>query len=322
MNIFNVIVLEPIFNTLLVLYAFIGDFGLSIIVFTILVRIALWPLIKKQLHQTKLMRKVQPELKKIKKKTKGNKQLETQLTMELYRERGVKPFSSIGVLLLQLPIFIAIYQVINIITKHRNDIEQYLYDPTKNLPALSGMLSPDHVFNEKLFNAINLTQTVYSHNTLNVALLLLAIIAAALQFIQTKQLMPQSDSQKKLRDILKEASQGKEADQSEITSVIGSRMALFMPLMLLVFAFYLPGAVVLYYATSSFVAIIQQHLALRQDVEEMNEIASEPMVIKKKETEAVKKGKNGTTVRRLNLAEEAKVVKTTIKKVKKQKKRR
>ncbi len=93
MDIFNILVVQPIFNALLLIYAFIGDFGLSIILFTILVRLALWPLIKKQLHQTKLMRKVQPDLKKIKARTKGNKQLEAQLMMELYREKGIKPFS-------------------------------------------------------------------------------------------------------------------------------------------------------------------------------------------------------------------------------------
>lgn len=313
MNIFDILIVQPIFNTLLIIYSVIGDFGLSIILFTILVRLALWPLIKKQLHQTKLMRKVQPELKKIKKQTKGNKQLEAQMMMELYRERGIKPFSSIGILIIQLPIFIAIYIVINIITNERDQIEKFLYDFTKNLPSLQDILS-NQAFNETLFNILDLTKTVFSDGTFHPSLFLLAVIAAVLQYIQTKQIMPSSDSQKKLRDILKEASEGKQADQSEIATVMSTKMALFMPLFLLVFAFYLPSAVVLYYATSSFVAIIQQYFALKQDEEEMLEIADKPLE---------RKGKNNTTIR-VKKAQEAKTTKEQkpSKKAKKQRKRR
>jgi YidC/Oxa1 family membrane protein insertase len=300
-NIFDVFIINPIFNALLFLYGYIGDFGLSIIIFTIIIRLALWPLIKKQLHQTKLMRKVQPELKRIKKQTKGNRQLEAQMMMELYREKGIKPFSSIGVLLIQLPIFIAIYQVINIITNHQDQIEKHLYGFIKDIPRVNdAIVAGSQQFSEKLFGVLDLTQTVFSNQQFHIALFILAIITAVLQYIQTKQLMPDQKSQKKLRDILKEASTGKEADQSEIMSSMSNSMALFMPFMLFAFALYLPGAVVLYYAASSFIAIIQQHFALKQDEEEMTEIADE-----EKPTE--RKGKNGTVVR-IKKAQNAKII--------------
>lgn len=301
MNIFDVFIINPIFNALLFLYGYIGDFGLSIIIFTIIIRLALWPLIKKQLHQTKLMRKVQPELKRIKKQTKGNRQLEAQMMMELYREKGIKPFSSIGVLLIQLPIFIAIYQVINIITNHQDQIEKHLYGFIKDIPRVNdAIVAGSQQFSEKLFGVLDLTQTVFSNQQFHIALFILAIITAVLQYIQTKQLMPDQKSQKKLRDILKEASTGKEADQSEIMSSMSNSMALFMPFMLFAFALYLPGAVVLYYAASSFIAIIQQHFALKQDEDEMIEIADE-----EKPTE--RKGKNGTVVR-IKKAQNAKII--------------
>jgi YidC/Oxa1 family membrane protein insertase len=300
-NIFDVFIINPIFNALLFLYGYIGDFGLSIIIFTIIIRLALWPLIKKQLHQTKLMRKVQPELKRIKKQTKGNRQLEAQMMMELYREKGIKPFSSIGVLLIQLPIFIAIYQVINIITNHQDQIEKHLYGFIKDIPRVNdAIVAGSQQFSEKLFGVLDLTQTVFSNQQFHIALFILAIITAVLQYIQTKQLMPDQKSQKKLRDILKEASTGKEADQSEIMSSMSNSMALFMPFMLFAFALYLPGAVVLYYAASSFIAIIQQHFALKQDEDEMIEIADE-----EKPTE--RKGKNGTVVR-IKKAQNAKII--------------
>ena len=111
MNFFDLILVQPIFNILVVIYGLIPgqDFGVALIVFTIIVRLLMWPLVNKQLNQTKVMRKLQPELAKIKLKAKGNRQLEATLSMELYKERGVSPFSSIGTLLLQLPIFIALF---------------------------------------------------------------------------------------------------------------------------------------------------------------------------------------------------------------------
>ena len=315
MNIFDVIIVQPILNALLLIYSFIGDFGISIILFTIIIRLLMWPLIKRQLHQTKLMRKIQPELKKIKKQTKGNKQLETQMMLELYREKGIKPFSSIGILLIQLPIFIGIYVVINTITNHRDNIDKYIYEVIKNIPSIQDILVTNHQFNEKLLGVLDLTQTVFSGGVFHFPLFILAILAGVFQYIQTKQIMPKSGEQKRLRDILKDASQGKDADQSEITAAMGNKMALLMPFMLFAFSFYLPGAVVLYYATSSLVAVFQQHVALKSDEEELVQIANE-------EKPRERKGKNGTVVR-IKTAKEAKIVKNTpSKKVKKQKKRR
>ncbi len=276
MNIFDVIVVQPIFNALLIIYGLLPghDFGISIIIFTILVRLALWPLIKKQLHQTKLMRKVQPELKKIKARTKGNKQLEAQLMMELYRERGIKPFSSIGILIIQLPIFIALFQVINIITVHRDQISKHVYDGIKSLDSVNQLITDPKVA-ENFLGFIDLTRGALQGGKLYIPLIILAIVAGVFQYIQTRQLMPTTSSKKKLKDILKESADGKEVDQAEMTAIMSNRMALFMPLLLFIFALYLPGAVVLYYAVSSIVAVIQQHFVLNRDSEEMMEIVDE-----------------------------------------------
>ena len=108
---FETIVVKPIFNALMWLYSLIpgGDFGIAIILFTILIRFALYPMVKSQLHQTKMMRKMQPELKKIKAAAAGNKQLEAAQQMELYKKYGINPFRSILILIIQLPIFIGLY---------------------------------------------------------------------------------------------------------------------------------------------------------------------------------------------------------------------
>src|SRR5882757_5233131 len=100
---FTTLIVQPIFNLLVLIYGLLPghNFGLALIIFTVVIRLLLWPLVKKQLHQTKVMRKLQPEIKRIKKETKGNRQKEMQLTMELYKERGFNPYASFPTLIIQ-----------------------------------------------------------------------------------------------------------------------------------------------------------------------------------------------------------------------------
>lgn len=276
MNIFEFLIVQPLFNLLMLLYAIIpgGDFGISIILFTILLRLVMHPLVKKQLHQTKLMRKLQPELEEIKKRTKGNRQMQGVLMMELYKRYGVSPFRSIGILLVQLPIFIALYIVIEIFTRNRDELTRWTYGFIENIGDIKHIVDNPEQFNEKLLGVVDLTQAAFAGNNVNVALVALAVVAAVGQFIQSRQTMPQSSSNRRLRDILSEAAGGKEADQSEINSAIMNKMVYFLPVFMLVIMLSLPGGIALYYAVTTIVAVIQQSFILRQDIEELEEIAT------------------------------------------------
>src|SRR5258708_6993053 len=110
-SIFQVLIVQPIFNLLVLIYGLLPghNFGLALIIFTIVIRLLMWPLVKKQLHQTKVMRKLQPEIKRIKAATKGNKTKETAMTMELYKERGINPLSSFPTLIVQFIVLIGLY---------------------------------------------------------------------------------------------------------------------------------------------------------------------------------------------------------------------
>lgn len=324
MSLFDVLIVQPIFNLLIAIYGIIpgSDFGISIIIFTILVRILMWPLIKKQLHQTKVMRVIQPELKKIKAKAKGNKQLEAQLMMELYRERGVSPFGSIGLLIIQLPIFFALFAVINIITRERERIAGFAYDFLEGLGPVNAIITDKaHDFNESLLGVIDLTKAGISQEGVYLPLILLAALAGFLQYWQSKQVTPDTDSKKRLRDLMKESATGKDVDQTEVSAIMSRRMIMFFPFITFFVSIYLPGALVLYYATTSLVAVIQQHVVLRKDVDEMELLAD-------------KKSTGGTKVRtftegevttdakeRAAAATEATVVKSRKKKAKKRKQR-
>ena len=283
MSLFDVILVQPIFNVLVFIYGIIPghDFGVALILFTILIRILMWPLVKKQLHQTKLMRKLQPELQRIKKKTAGNKQLEAQLMMELYRERGVNPFSSIGMLLLQLPIFIALYGVVNLITTNNENIPKYTYEALQSIPFIKDLVANPQHFSDSLFGIIDLSKHALGGGVYW-PIFVLAIVAAGLQFIQSKQLLPQVKDSRKLRDILKDQASGKQVDQSEMSAVMSSRMVYLFPVLTFFISIYLAGALVLYLATTSAVAIFQQARVLRDDTEELEDISEEKPKAKKK----------------------------------------
>lgn len=274
---FEVIILKPIFNALLLLYSVIpgGDFGVAIILFTIIVRFLLYPLLKRQLHQSKLMRKMQPELAKIKKSAKGNRQLEAMQQMELYKRYGIKPFRSILLLLIQIPIFIGLYQVIMVITLNRERVAHYIYEPLKNIDAIRAIIENPDNFNQTMLGFIDLTKTAISNSGISWSLILLVVISAVTQYIMTKQTMPASKNTKRMRDIMQETSAGKEADPAEMTAAMSRVMIKFMPILMFGIMMGLPGALALYYTTSNLVAVGQQAYLLRKDADELDEIAAQ-----------------------------------------------
>ncbi|HTJ73322.1 MAG TPA: YidC/Oxa1 family membrane protein insertase [Verrucomicrobiae bacterium] len=297
MNIFDILIVQPIFNLLIGLYSIIpgGDFGVSLIIFTVLVRFALFPLVKKQLHQTQAMKKMQPELKKIKAKAKGNKQMESMMMLELYKKHGVNPFRSIGILLVQLPIFIALYSVIRIFTEHRNEVAKYTYDFIEHLGPIQQIIHHPDQFHEKLFGFVDLTKTAFSNQGVDVVLVILALIAAATQYVMSKQTMPQAENKKRLRDVMAEAADGKQADQSEMNAIVMGKMTKVLPFFMFFIMISVPGALALYYAVSNLVAVAQQGYLLKKDEEEMEEIADEPSLAPSKKATAKAREKAAKT---------------------------
>lgn len=304
MNIFDILIVQPIFNMLIGLYSIIpgGDFGISLIIFTVLVRFAMFPLIKKQLHQTKVMRKLQPELARIKKQAKGNKQVESMQMLELYKKHGVSPFRTIGILLIQLPIFLALFSVIQIFTLHRDQIEKFTYGFLEGITPIKHLIEHPDQFNEKLLGIVDLTKTAFTNNGVDIFLILLAVVAAVTQYIMSKQTMPQTESKKRFRDIMNEAAEGKQADQAEMNALVMGKMIKVLPFFMFFIMITVPGALALYYAVSNIVAVLQQSYLLKKDEDELEEIAEEkPKTTGKKATAKAraKAAKPATTVTRI-----------------------
>jgi YidC/Oxa1 family membrane protein insertase len=312
----DMIVVRPITNILFVIYNYVGDFGLAIILFTVIVRILMWPLLKRQLHQSKLMRKIQPELVEIKKRCKGNRQLETLQTMDLYKRYNIKPFNSILTLFIQLPILIALFTTIRvIITPTTNDhLARRAYSFVQPLDKVHNLIEKQKPFLEnakngydfhpRLFNLIDLDVRAGLTTISSIIILLFVLGLAFSQYYMVKQQQPSRKSKKRtLRQIFKETSEGKEPDQSELNNVVTSQMAYMMPIMMLFIMINLPGALVFYYLLSNLITIAQQKYIFDKSNEEM-ENSAEKTVLKElrkiQEAEIVQNKKTGTKITRIS----------------------
>ena len=133
---------------------YVGNFGISIIIVTIIIKILLLPLTLKQDKSMKEMKKLQPELEKIKEKYANDKQMLNIKTMELYKEHKVNPLGGCLPLLLQLPILFALFGVLRngIIPKDSSFLWLKLSvpDPFYVLPVLNGAVS---FFQQKLMGS-------------------------------------------------------------------------------------------------------------------------------------------------------------------------
>lgn len=269
-NIFTTIIIQPIFNLLVLIYALLPghNFGLAVIIFTIIIRLILWPLVKKQLNHAKAMRELAPEIKKIKQAAKGDRQKESQMTMELYKEREINPFASIGILLIQLPILLGLYAGLSRITRDPHQLVTFSYSFINNLSWMKQLSHNIHLFDDSLLGVVDLTRSAVGSGGVYWVGIIISAVSAIGQYFQSKQLMPQTKEARSLRSILSEAGKGRTADQAEVNAAVGRSTMFLVPGMVFIFAIRLPLALPLYWLTSSVVAVIQQGRILREDAQE------------------------------------------------------
>ncbi|MDI6717638.1 MAG: YidC/Oxa1 family membrane protein insertase [Patescibacteria group bacterium] len=110
---FNTYIYQPLFNFLVYIYQHLSfhDFGIAIIVFTVFIRIILYPLFYKGAKDQSIFQQLAPKLKEIQNKYKDDKEKQVQETMALYKEYKVNPFSPFFLIIIQLPILIALFKV-------------------------------------------------------------------------------------------------------------------------------------------------------------------------------------------------------------------
>lgn len=281
---FTTLIVQPIFNVLTLIYSLIPghNFGTAIILFTILTRMALYPMVKKQLRHTKAMRELQPEIKKIKAKTKGNKQQESIMMMELYKEREIKPVAYMGLMILQIVLFFALFAGLNKVVKDPQQLYDFSYPIVQNTSHMQELNAGTAEFDNTFLGFVDLGRSAIDSETgFYLPAFLLVLGSAIIQFFQIKQTMPKDKDARKLREILKEANTGKQADSTEISAAMSRNMAYVLPFFIFVVTIGFPAALSLYWFVGGLVAYLQQAYLLKQDEYAMTGGASATVVSKK-----------------------------------------
>lgn len=233
MQLFHTVLYQPIFNLFVGLYDYLpgSDVGLVILIITILVRLALYPMTSKSIRAQRNMQELQPKLNKIKQQYKDDKQKQTQAIMELYKKSKVNPLGSCLPLLIQLPILIALYMVMRDALASV-DLAKNLYSFIPN----PGTISP------KSLGYFELGQPDK----------VLAFLAGAAQYWQARTM-----SRKQTR-MMAPKSAGKGAKDENMMAMMNKQMLYFMPVITVVIGFSLPAGLTLYWFFSTLLMAFQQ----------------------------------------------------------------
>ncbi|MYD04986.1 MAG: YidC/Oxa1 family membrane protein insertase [Acidimicrobiia bacterium] len=252
--------LQTLLGTILsFFYDLIPNYGVAIIGLTIVVNFLVFPLTLKQVRSTRAMQEVQPEMERIRREYKGDQQMLNEKVMELYRERGVSPFGCVLPLLVQMPVWFALFQV--------------LRDPGPRLPSDSSLLEAATVEGALRFMTMDLdlapsevvgSEGLFSTNTIPYLILVGIVILTG--YLQQKLISPP-----------KQSNSGNPNPQAEAVQ----RMTKIMPLMFGVISYIWPSGLNLYFATSNVFRTAQQLLIFKIDGRPGTTPASDKPVPKK-----------------------------------------
>ncbi|MEO8637930.1 MAG: YidC/Oxa1 family membrane protein insertase [Candidatus Taylorbacteria bacterium] len=245
---YNTFVYEPLYNGLVFLLSILPHYanaGIAIIIFTILVKLILFPLSKASIKSQIKMKELQPKMDELKEKYKNNKQEQSVRIMNLYKDNKLNPFSGIFLLLIQFPIIIALYTIFahGGLPSIRTEI---LYS---FVPSVASV--------DMHFLGINLAEKS----------LILALIVAVSQYFQIKLTLPKP---KKTTPSLS----GKNDMKADMMHSMQTQMQYVLPILIFVIAYpfppisnvfpHLPAALVLYWVVSNLFMIGQEIFVRRR----------------------------------------------------------
>lgn len=209
-TLFHTLFTYPIFNALLLLYAWLGDFSLALVVLTVSISVLLLPLTLRQIRQGRITRRLQPEIQALRRRYASDRLAQTRALQELYKANGIRTSSTFLLLLIQAPIYSGLYFALNMILQAPlvADINRYLYpfvvhatslpnlhltwftvlnatwhislgapDPTAILPLLTGLLTLLQTWLTQPLAAVEARDTM-QHVSQNMQWLLLLLPAA------------------------------------------------------------------------------------------------------------------------------------------------
>jgi YidC/Oxa1 family membrane protein insertase len=226
LNIWELIIQQPVTNALIVMSHYLGDnFGLAIIALTIIINLAMYPMTRSQIHSAKAMQDLQPKLAEIQKKYGRDRQKLSQEQMKLYKESGVKPAGCAVSMFIQMPVWIALYQAIMlalaVAPEGLLNLSKYLY----SWPVV--------------FSTIPLNRDFLSIMDLAQPNVVLAVLVGVTMWVQQKMTMTTSTDPR-------------QAQQAQM-------MLWMMPMMFTFFALSFPSGLALYWVVNSIVRIVIQY---------------------------------------------------------------
>jgi len=239
--IFNTILYQPLFNGLVLLYNYLpgNDFGVAVIVLTILIKTLLYPLGAKAIKSQKALSGLQPKIKEIQEKYKDDKEKQAKEIMALYKKEKINPFSGLLPLLIQLPILIALFLVFRTFEGGLADSE---------FEKLYTFVSPP-IIDTKFLGIIDLIKPS----------MFLAFLAGVFQFFQTKMISPKTRTNKK--------------QAPNFSDQMQKQMQYFFPVFTILILLRLPAAIGLYWIATALFTIIQQYVILKKKNHEPGQLS-------------------------------------------------
>ena len=238
---FQTILVQPILNLLIWLYNVLpgNDIGLAIILLTIIVKLILWPLTLQQIKQQKALQELQPKIDEIRKRLKDDKDAQAKELLELYKKDKVNPAASCLPLLVQLPIFIGLYQAL------RDGLA------SKGLNLLYPFVANPGTINQLFLGVVDLSKPNY----------VLEILAGVVQYFQTSRMMKKPNA---LSAPPKEVEGSAGAEDESMATMMNKQMVYMMPLVTIFIGISLPGGLSLYWFVMSLLTFLQQELMMRK----------------------------------------------------------
>ncbi len=261
MNPLDVFLINPFLNLLLAIYKGLhvigipGALGFAIILLTVVIRLALWPLTTAQLKSSQKMAALKPHLERVKKEHGSDKARHQQEVSKLYKEHGVNPLAGCLPVVLQIPVFIALYQVLlKIVDYNKADflsvINERIYSPFLHLEKIP----------QTKFLGFDLATKPNQWQQVGLLILLVPVLTGLFQFVQSKMMSPEQSS--KPKEIEKPKSDGDKKGESmeDAMGQMQSQMIFIMPAMIAFFSYGFPLGLSLYWNTFTIIGIIQQYI--------------------------------------------------------------
>lgn len=235
-NLFHVLFFQPVFNVLMLIYHFIPNFGIAIILLTLLIRCALIPLTRAQLRSSKAMQELAPQLKELQAKHRGDPQRLMAEQQALYKANGVNPVQGCLPLLIQLPFLYALYFSLNTVVGGNGS-------PAVHLLAINAIIYPflPHLTSPVNLNFLwlNLGKPDPTH--------ILPVLAGILTFLQLRMAMPYRPKAQR-------------SGASDPTTQATSTMQYIMPLFTIFIGWTFPAGLALYWCVTTLFSAVQQYV--------------------------------------------------------------